>query len=129
MLLYTGYLHYSSHQIICIHVIRSYVSFKSLDHMHHLSHQIICIIQVIRSYASFKSSDHMHHSSHEIICIIQVWLNTPTINRVKTYTSFQHDIRSYVLVHYSTTNKYDLAQSRSCASKSYVKYISTTFMH
>jgi len=103
--------------ICTIQVIRSY----------HSCHQIICIIQVIRSYASFKSWDHMHHSSHEIICIIQVWLNTPTINRVKTYTSLQHDIRSYVLVHYST-KKYDLAQSRPCASKSYEKYISTTLI-
>ena len=91
---------------------------------------VICTIQVIRSYASFKSLDHMHHSIHQIICIIQVWLNTPTINRVKTYTSLQHDIRSYVLVHYST-KKYDLAQflTRSCASKSYVKYISTTLIY
>jgi len=52
-------------RVICtIQVIRSYASFKSLDHMHHSCHQIICIIQVIRSYYNHQY-DLIHHQSIE----------------------------------------------------------------
>ena len=95
--------------ICTIQVIRSY----------HSCHQIICIIQVIRSYASFKSLDHMHHSSHQYDLIHHQSIESRHI--------LHYNMISGHMSWYTIQYKYDLAQflTRSCASKSYVKYIST----